>query len=84
MKKEKYTINVKAVFESMDLVEYYKNPDEIMDIDSLTMIQLILNLEQIFDFEFDLDELDFNNFKSFNNILNLIVDKEEKNEQKFN
>ncbi len=84
MKKEKYTTMVKNVFDSMNLTKYYQYPNEIIDMDSLTMIQLVLNLESAFNFEFDLDELDFNNFKSFNKIIAVIVNKGIKNEKRFN
>ena len=73
---------IKDIFDSMNLTMYHKSPDQQIDMDSLTMIQLVLNLELAFDFEFDLDELDFDKFKNFNEILKMVIAKMKKKDDK--
>ena len=75
----KYIKTIKNIFDSMNFSKYYEAPDKLIDMNSLTMIQLILNLELAFGFEFDLEELEFNNFKDFNQICKTVLAKGENN-----
>lgn len=50
-------------------------PDMTLNLDSLAIIEIIVDIENQFNFEFDIDELDFSNFKTINNICSLVESK---------
>ena len=50
-----------------------KNPDENIDIDSFTMMLVITFVDQKLKVKLDMDTLDFDKFKSLNDLANLIL-----------
>lgn len=75
MNYEHCILGIESVFRNLNLIEYIKMPDAIITMDSLTMIELVVNLESQFNIEFDIDDLDLENFKTYNNIVNTIFRK---------
>ena len=50
-----------------------KSPDENIDIDSFTMMLVITFVDQKLKVKLDMDTLDFDKFKSLNDLANLIL-----------
>ena len=50
-----------------------KSPDENIDIDSFTMMLVITFADQKLKVKLDMDTLDFDKFKSLNDLANLIL-----------
>ena len=50
-----------------------KSPDENIDIDSFTMMLVITFADQKLKVKLDMDTLDFDKFKSLNDLTNLIL-----------
>ena len=50
-----------------------KSPDENIDIDSFTMMLVITFVDQKLKVKLDMDTLDFDKFKSLNDLANIIL-----------
>ena len=50
-----------------------KSPDENIDIDSFTMMLVITFVDQKLKVKLDMDTLDFDKFKSLNDLANLVL-----------
>jgi len=61
--------------ESQEKVDVNAILSDEYDIDSLTMVEIIMFCEEQYGFEFNLDELDLNNFGTIDNICNSIYTK---------
>lgn len=80
MDKQKCSNILNSILEEIDLYSYINNPNEIIEMDSLTMVELIVIIESKFGCEFSLDELDFDNFRTYNTILLMVFNKVSSNE----
>ncbi|OKH22294.1 acyl carrier protein [Chroogloeocystis siderophila] len=50
-----------------------------LGLDSINAMALIFNLQDTFDIKFETSEINFDNFRTFTDIVNLITRKKEKN-----
>ena len=72
MEKNEIIGQLKELIESQT-EKKIKSPDENIDIDSFTMMLVITFVDQKLKVKLDMDTLDFDKFKSLNDLANLIL-----------
>ena len=72
MKKNEIIAQLKGLIESQT-EKKIKSPDENIDIDSFTMMLVITFVDQKLKVKLDMDTLDFDKFKSLNDLANIIL-----------
>ena len=72
MEKNEIIGQLKALIERQT-EKKIKSPDENIDIDSFTMMLVITFVDQKLKVKLDMDTLDFDKFKSLNDLANLIL-----------
>lgn len=70
----KITQEVRDILQSAEDIDVQQNLTEL-GLDSLASVNLLIQLEEIFNIEFDDEDLVTDNFSSIENICNLIVEK---------
>ena len=77
MKKEKIINQLKELIEEQT-EKRINNNDEDINIDSFTMMLVITFADQKLNIKLDMDTLDFDKFKSLNDLVNLILTNKKK------
>ena len=77
MKKEQIITQLKELIEEQT-EKRINNNDEDINIDSFTMMLVITFADQKLNIKLDMDTLDFDNFKSLNDLANLILTNKKK------
>ena len=72
MKKEQIITQLKELIEEQT-EKRINNNDEDINIDSFTMMLVITFADQKLNIKLDMDTLDFDKFKSLNDLVNLIL-----------
>ena len=77
MKKEQIITQLKELIEEQT-EKRINNNDEDINIDSFTMMLIITFADQKLNIKLDMDTLDFDKFKSLNDLVNLILTNKKK------
>ena len=77
MKKEQIITQLKELIEEQT-EKKINNNDEDINIDSFTMMLIITFADQKLNIKLDMDTLDFDKFKSLNDLVNLILTNKKK------
>ena len=77
MKKEQIITQLKELIEEQT-EKRINNNDEDINIDSFTMMLVITFADQKLNIKLDMDTLDFDKFKSLNDLANLILTNKKK------
>ena len=77
MKKEQIINQLKELIEEQT-EKRINNNDEDINIDSFTMMLVITFADQKLNIKLDMDTLDFDKFKSLNDLVNLILTNKKK------
>jgi acyl carrier protein len=77
MKKEQIITQLKELIEEQT-EKRINNNDEDINIDSFTMMLVITFADQKLNIKLDMDTLDFDKFKSLNDLVNLILTNKKK------
>ena len=77
MKKEQIITQLKELIEEQT-EKRINNNDEDINIDSFTMMLVITFADQKLNIKLDMDTLDFDKFKSLNDLTNLILTNKKK------
>ena len=77
MKKEQVITQLKELIEEQT-EKRINNNDEDINIDSFTMMLIITFADQKLNIKLDMDTLDFDKFKSLNDLANLILTNKKK------
>jgi len=77
MKKEQIITQLKELIEEQT-EKRINNNDEDINIDSFTMMLIITFADQKLNIKLDMDTLDFDKFKSLNDLANLILTNKKK------
>ena len=77
MKKEQIVTQLKELIEEQT-EKRINNNDEDINIDSFTMMLVITFADQKLNIKLDMDTLDFDKFKSLNDLANLILTNKKK------
>ena len=77
MKKEQIITQLKELIEEQ-AEKRINNNDEDINIDSFTMMLVITFADQKLNIKLDMDTLDFDKFKSLNDLANLILTNKKK------
>jgi acyl carrier protein len=72
MKKDEIIVQLKELIERQT-EKKISSPDENIDIDSFTMMLVITFVDQKLEVKLDMNTLDFDKFKSLNDLANLIL-----------
>ena len=72
MNKADVTVKLKKLIQDQDGITI-ESPDQSLDIDSYTMMLIIMFVEEEMGVQLDMDTLDFDDFLSLNRLADLVI-----------